>query len=640
MANPVKLYVYDLSNGLAKAMSQQLTGKQIDGIWHTSVVVFGREVFYGQGIDITRPGGSHLGQPLQLVDMGETAIDEPTFEEYLSEMRQHYTADKYHLLDFNCNSFTNDCVGFLTGGSIPSWIRDLPSDFLSTPFGASLRPTIDSMYRRPSSGAPASTSNSAQPTSDLTSTLLRAVAARASSSMAPAGPMVSGSGSSAPSIATLVAPIHVSTNLASFYSTLNSHRTVIAFFTSTTCALCRMIEPAFEELARVKARGEGRIAFVKVDVGAGMGSLIANKYEANATPTFRFFLEGKQVHELKGSNASELRSQVDLLLYEAYPPHPHTSLSLPAVSLISLDPIFFSHVPALDTVREKLFSFIDALGPEKFPNRNQLKESMSQSIFPWLQLRSGLNPTKLPSAPTTALIMAFTQMAVTLVQTLPVGSLFPFLDVWRLAILDSSIASASLSPLTVLLTNLADSSTVVPRATYLTLLRMLSNALGTPVLARSLLAENKKAKSGLTTVLVQTLLHQDRVVRVAAASVAFNASAWVQRGRVARLQGDNGKTDGISEGEEDVDWDVELVSAIVEALGNETESEDVVHRLTATLAMFLRLSPFYATQIVSLLEVLGAQMKLKAKLCDDTVLKIQKKEVHTLVLEVADSLCI
>ena len=29
----VQLYVYDLSNGLAKTLSKQLTGRQIDGIW-------------------------------------------------------------------------------------------------------------------------------------------------------------------------------------------------------------------------------------------------------------------------------------------------------------------------------------------------------------------------------------------------------------------------------------------------------------------------------------------------------------------------------------------------------------------------------------------------------------------------------
>lgn len=78
---PVKLYIYDLSNGMARAMSRQLTGIQIDGVWsvtqnrlllmlvradvsisrHTSVVVFGQEVFYGQGISICPPGGSHVG---------------------------------------------------------------------------------------------------------------------------------------------------------------------------------------------------------------------------------------------------------------------------------------------------------------------------------------------------------------------------------------------------------------------------------------------------------------------------------------------------------------------------------------------------------------------------------------------------
>ena len=38
------------------------------------------------------------GKPLQILDMGETAIDKDTFEEYLNEMRQHYTADKVRLV--------------------------------------------------------------------------------------------------------------------------------------------------------------------------------------------------------------------------------------------------------------------------------------------------------------------------------------------------------------------------------------------------------------------------------------------------------------------------------------------------------------------------------------------------------------
>ena len=33
-----------------------------------------------------------------------------------------YNPEAYHLIEFNCNHFTADVVGFLTGGTIPDWI--------------------------------------------------------------------------------------------------------------------------------------------------------------------------------------------------------------------------------------------------------------------------------------------------------------------------------------------------------------------------------------------------------------------------------------------------------------------------------------------------------------------------------------
>jgi hypothetical protein len=60
------------------------------------------------------------GRPVQIVDCGTTEIDHETFEEYLDNMREHYTWDKYHLLDFNCNSFTADV-------SVLSWSVGLKS---------------------------------------------------------------------------------------------------------------------------------------------------------------------------------------------------------------------------------------------------------------------------------------------------------------------------------------------------------------------------------------------------------------------------------------------------------------------------------------------------------------------------------
>lgn len=35
---------------------------------------------------------------MKVVELGETALDEQTFEEYLSEMREHYTADKVSVI--------------------------------------------------------------------------------------------------------------------------------------------------------------------------------------------------------------------------------------------------------------------------------------------------------------------------------------------------------------------------------------------------------------------------------------------------------------------------------------------------------------------------------------------------------------
>lgn len=46
----VDIYIYDLSNGMAKSMSPFLLGKTIDAIYHTGLVVYGTEYYFGGGI--------------------------------------------------------------------------------------------------------------------------------------------------------------------------------------------------------------------------------------------------------------------------------------------------------------------------------------------------------------------------------------------------------------------------------------------------------------------------------------------------------------------------------------------------------------------------------------------------------------
>lgn len=97
---------------------------------HTSVVVFGREIFFGQGVVESVPGKTHHGQPVQVIDCGNTEIDQDTFNDYLLSLQDLYNPDAYHLIEFNCNHFTADVVGFLTGGTIPTWISGELSNWL------------------------------------------------------------------------------------------------------------------------------------------------------------------------------------------------------------------------------------------------------------------------------------------------------------------------------------------------------------------------------------------------------------------------------------------------------------------------------------------------------------------------------
>lgn len=61
-----------------------------------------------------------------------------------------------------------------------------------------------------------------------------------------------------------------------------------------------MIEPVFERIAHERTQaagvgGGGGIAFVKVDLGAGMASMVASEYGVRVTPTFVFFRDGNKV---------------------------------------------------------------------------------------------------------------------------------------------------------------------------------------------------------------------------------------------------------------------------------------------------------------------------------------------------------
>ncbi|KAH7935710.1 hypothetical protein HPB52_012680 [Rhipicephalus sanguineus] len=134
----VLLYVYDLSNGLAKTLSPALLGKELPGMWHTSIVLRGTEYFFGSaGVDSCPAGRTDLGKPDRVVSLGRTELPNDVCVEYIRDLgRYNYKSSSYHLFRRNCNNFSQDLSLFLTGNSIPREIRELPDDFLSTPMGS------------------------------------------------------------------------------------------------------------------------------------------------------------------------------------------------------------------------------------------------------------------------------------------------------------------------------------------------------------------------------------------------------------------------------------------------------------------------------------------------------------------------
>ncbi|XP_076264267.1 uncharacterized protein LOC143198737 isoform X2 [Rhynchophorus ferrugineus] len=88
-SHKVELYIYDLSLGMAAHFSPILIGKKIDGIWHTSIVVYNREYFFGsRGVESCNPGSTALGTPKEIKLLGETQIPYSVFIQYLSGLSE------------------------------------------------------------------------------------------------------------------------------------------------------------------------------------------------------------------------------------------------------------------------------------------------------------------------------------------------------------------------------------------------------------------------------------------------------------------------------------------------------------------------------------------------------------------------
>ena len=83
---------------------------------------------------VPRPpqGKTRFGTPVKVTDLGETQIPPALFESYLDGLSATFGPGMYHLLERNCNNFSNEASEFLVGRGIPSDIVSMPQDLLNS----------------------------------------------------------------------------------------------------------------------------------------------------------------------------------------------------------------------------------------------------------------------------------------------------------------------------------------------------------------------------------------------------------------------------------------------------------------------------------------------------------------------------
>ncbi|KAK5045534.1 hypothetical protein LTR84_009152 [Exophiala bonariae] len=365
----VQLYVYDLSQGMARQFSQALTGIQIDAIYHTAIVFNSVEYFFGQGVHRKIPGSTHHGRPMSVVDLGKTELPVDVVEEYVESLEQVYTPESYDLFLHNCNNFTQDLAMFLVGKSIPEEITSLPETFLSTPIGQMLRTQLDQSMRTMTQAPDAMSGRNANGQRSHVSTSTSA------SSLSPPKPAPNAIASKRTNstnsnkgaepkfinhqLAIVSSPGHVynTTTASEVDSLLSTARDscAVIFFTSATCPPCKIAYPTYDELAS-EAGHLPTARLIKIDISASHSAQsVAQRYLIRATPTFITFLKGQKQDEWSGANPAQLRGNVRLLFQMAQPPqHPHANLKLPTFQRYIERPTLYSRTPPLDKLLTKV----------------------------------------------------------------------------------------------------------------------------------------------------------------------------------------------------------------------------------------------------------------------------------------------
>ncbi|KAI1452143.1 P-loop containing nucleoside triphosphate hydrolase protein [Annulohypoxylon moriforme] len=554
----VHLLVYDLSNGLAKQLSLGLLGFQLDAIYHTSIELEGMEYVYDSGINVIKPGTSHLGPPLQRIHLGHTELPMEIILEYLESLKEIYTPQAYDLFRHNCNNFSNDFSTFLVGKGIPDHIANMPQAVLDSPFGRMMQPQLARMVeeKKAQQGGLLGIQNNVQPHTN---------------------------GAPSQNKPSHTASVRIVTSLSELNQILDASQKTcaIVFFTMANCGPCRALYPLYDSLAQ---EYQNKVTLIKVDIHQAFD--VSSKYNITATPTFITFLHGKEEDRFTGADAAKLRGTVGLLAQMATPSHPHQLLRLNHSTWLESKPVIYEKVVPIPKLLSKL-------GPKA-------DDDSIQGMVRFIETKASQGPAlaHLPD------LSAFANFMCSAVKDLPKEVLFTVVDLFRCTLSDARVSgffAEEHDHKTILtIVNAVNKDTECPYALRLVTLQMASNLFSSHLYVDQILG-NPQLRSAITQLISSSFLDdKHNTVRVAAASLLFNvASANLKK----RLES------GDVLPEED---QVELAASLLEAISQEESSKEALDGMLLALGLMTYCLPLEG-ELIDLLRSMDAQGTVLAK---------------------------
>ena len=140
----VNLLMYDISNKSTKTFAPLLFGQTIEGVWHSSLLVFEKEWWYGGALFRSKPYSTPFGRPVRTVRLGMTFFTDQELHGFAAErLTEKFNEKTYDVISNNCNHFTDDMAFFLIGERIPTDVLLQSKKLLSGGLAWMLRPFLN-----------------------------------------------------------------------------------------------------------------------------------------------------------------------------------------------------------------------------------------------------------------------------------------------------------------------------------------------------------------------------------------------------------------------------------------------------------------------------------------------------------------